>query len=72
MIMEFLLVIDKIINVNNDMYIILGTVLVDKVTNISTNDLKKQYSLADAVLRNGDTLYICMKIIDGEFEEITK
>ena len=70
MIMEFLLVIDKIINVNNDMYIILGTVLVDKVTNISTNDLKKQYSLADAVLRNGDTFYICMKVIDVEFEDI--
>ena len=70
MIMEFLLVIDKIINVNNDMYIILGTVLVDKVTNISTNELKKRYSLADTILRNGDMFYICMKIIDAEFVEI--
>ena len=68
--MEFLLVIDKIINVNNDMYIILGTVLVDKVTNISTNELKSRYSLADAVLRNGDILYICSKLIDAEFTEI--
>ena len=34
------------------------------------NDLKKQYSLADAVLRNGDTFYICMKVIDVEFEDI--
>ncbi len=67
MIMEFLLVIDKIINVNNDMYIILGTVLVDKVTNISTNELKSRYSLADTVLRNGDTYYICMKAIEAEF-----
>ncbi len=65
--MEFLLVIDKIINVNNDMYIILGTVLVDKVTNISTNELKSRYSLADTVLRNGDTYYICMKAIEAEF-----
>ena len=67
MIMEFLLVIDKIINVNNDMYIILGTVLVDKVTNISTNELKSRYSVADTVLRNGDTYYICMKAIEAEF-----
>ena len=67
MIMEFLLVIDKIINVNNDMYIILGTVLVDKVTNISTSELKSRYSLADTVLRNGDTYYICMKAIEAEF-----
>ena len=67
MLMEFLLVIDKIINVNNDMYIILGTVLVDKVTNISTNELKSRYSLADTVLRNGDTYYICMKAIEAEF-----
>jgi len=52
------------------MYVICGTVLADKVTNISTNDLKKQYSLADAVLRNGDTFYICMKVIDVEFEDI--
>ncbi len=60
----------KFITVNDDMYVICGTVLADKVTNISTNDLKKQYSLADTVLRNGDTFYICMKVIDVEFEEI--
>ena len=59
--------IDKIINVNNDMYIILGTILVDKVTNISTNELKSRYSLADTVLRNVDTYYICMIAIDAEF-----
>jgi len=60
----------KFITVNDDLYVICGTVLADKVTNISTNDLKKQYSLADAVLRNGDTFYICMKVIDVEFEDI--
>ena len=60
----------KFITVNDDMYVIRGTVLADKGTNISTNDLKKQYSLADTVLRNGDTFYICMKVIDVEFEEI--
>ena len=60
----------KFITVNDDMYVVCGMVLVDKVTNISTNDLKKQYSLADTVLRNGDTFYICMKTIEAEFEDI--
>ena len=32
--------------------------------------LKEQYSLADAVLRNGNKYYICMKAIDAEFEEL--
>ena len=36
----------------------------------SMDDLKKQYSLADTVLRNGDTFYICQKINDAEFEDI--
>ena len=59
----------KRIVVNDDLYIICGTVLAEKVT-ISTEELKKQYSLADTVLRNGDTYYICQKIIDAEFEDI--
>ena len=29
-----------------------------KVTNQSTNELKSWYSLADTVLRNGDTFFI--------------
>ena len=60
----------QIITVNDDKYVIRGTVSVDKVTNISTNDLKKRYSLADTVLRNGDIFYICMKVIEAEFEDI--
>ena len=60
----------QIITVNDDKYVIRGTVSADKVTNISTNNLKKKYSLADTVLRNGDTFYICMKVIDAEFEDI--
>ena len=57
----------KFITVNDDMYVICGTVIADKVTNISTNELKSRYSLADTVLRNGDTYYICMKAIEAEF-----
>ena len=60
----------KLITVNDDLYVIRGTVLVDRVINITTDTLKKRYSLADTVLRNGDTFYICMKIIDAEFEDI--
>ena len=59
----------KLITVNDDLYVICGTVLAEKVT-ISTEELKKQYSLADTVLRNGDTYYICQKINDVEFEDI--
>ena len=61
----------KIITVNDDLYVIRGTVLADRVTDITPDTLKKRYSLADTVLRNGDTFYICMKIIDAEFEDIS-
>ena len=60
----------KFITVNDGLYVVRGTVLADKVTTISTNELKKRYSLADSVLRNGDTFYICMRVIDVEFEDI--
>jgi len=60
----------QIINVKDDRYVVCGAVLAHKVTNISTDELKERHSLADTVLRNGDTFYICMKIIDGEFEDI--
>jgi len=58
----------KLVAVNDDLYVICGTVLADKVTN--TEELKKQYTLADTVLRNGDSYYICQKINDAEFEDI--
>ena len=62
----------RLITVNDDLYFICGTVLAEKVTNIPINKLKDNYSLADTVLRNGDTFYIGMKIIDAEFEDIIK
>ena len=60
----------QIININDDRYVVQGTVSAQKVTHLTTEELKNQYSLADTVLRNGDTLYICMKIIDAEFKDI--
>ena len=58
----------KLLPVNDDLYIVLGTASV-KVTE-DTEQLKKQDSHADAVLRNGEKYYICMKAIDAEFEEL--
>ena len=60
----------QIINVNDDRYVVCGTVLAEKVIDISTDQLKERYSLADTVLRNDNTFYICMKMIDTEFEDI--
>ena len=59
---------NKIINVNDVSYMILGKVSAD--TEYSNEELKAQYSLADTILRNGNELYICMKIIDAEYEMI--
>tara|TARA_R100001377_G_scaffold69259_1_gene44579 strand:+ start:147 stop:338 length:192 start_codon:yes stop_codon:yes gene_type:complete len=60
----------RIINIKDDMYVICGTVLAQKVINQSTEELKNRYTLADTVLRNGNTFYICMKIINAEFDDI--
>ena len=62
----------KIISANNDRYVVLGTVSAKKVTELvnAPQELKKLYNLADAVLLNGDTYYICNKIIDAEWKEV--
>ena len=60
----------QIINVNDYRYVVQGTVSAQKVTHLTTEELKNQYSLADTVLRNGDTFYICMKMINAEFEDV--
>ena len=58
----------KIIYVGDDGYMILGTVSAS--TDLSNDELKQQYGLADTILRNKDELYICMKLINAEWEEI--
>ena len=50
------------------MFAVLGTVDVD--CGYDTEELKKQYTIADTVLRNGNTLYICYEVIEAEFEDI--
>jgi len=52
------------------MYVVCGRVSAQKVINKPADELKSWYNLADTVLRNGDTFYICMKTIDVEFEDI--
>ena len=58
----------KIITVGDEGYIVLDVVSVN--TEYSADNLKAQYRLADTVLRNNEKLYICMKIIEAEFEDI--
>ena len=58
----------KIIYVGDDGYMVLGTVSAS--TEFSNDELKQQYGLADTILRNGDELYICMKLIEAEWNEI--
>ena len=65
---KLLLKFPKLVSVGNDRYAILGTAKVD--SGYSPESLKSQYGLADAVLRNGDVYYICMKLIEAEFEEL--
>jgi hypothetical protein len=38
----------------------------------SPDDLKGMWTLADTVLRNGDLYYVCMKLIEVEFEMINQ
>ncbi len=54
----------QIVSVNKDRYLVLGTVSADKVVNQNTDNLKQKYHLADTVLKNGNTFYICMKLIE--------
>ena len=58
----------KIITVGDDGYIVLGRVS----ANISDDldQLKSQWRLADTILRNQNELFICMKLIEAEFNMI--
>ena len=58
----------QIITVGDDGYIVLGRVSVN--TSYDTDQLKSQWRLADTILRNQNEFYICMKIIDVEFNNI--
>ena len=57
----------KIVSVGDNGYIVLGVVSVN--TSFSTEDLKSQWRLADTILRKDNDWYVCMKIIDVEWDE---
>ena len=57
----------QIITVNEDRYLVLGTVPAS--SDYSPEDLKRDWN-ADTVLRNGNTLYLTTKLIEAEFEDI--
>ena len=59
----------QIITVNDDKYVVRGTVLADVLNQVTTKQLKEQWN-ADTVLRNGDTLYLVNKIVDSEYGDI--
>ena len=58
----------QIVTIGDDGYIVLGRVSVN--TLYDADQLKSQWRLADTILRNQNEFYICMKIIDVEFEMI--
>ena len=62
----------KIISANDDRYVVLGTVSVNKVTELAKtpSELKNLYHLADIVLQNDDNYYICSTIIEAEWKEV--
>ncbi len=59
----------KIIEVNDDLYELLGSQSVQE-TDIEGSDVWKNRWGADTLLRNGDVYYFCRKVIDAEFEDI--
>jgi YHS domain-containing protein len=61
--------IGRIINVNDTLYEVLGTMSVESSEIKGTEYWKKQWG-ADNVLRNGNVYYYCRTIIDAEFEDI--
>jgi len=61
--------IGQIINVNDTLYEVLGTMSV-KNSEIKGTEYWKPKWGADNVLRNGNVYYYCRTIIDAEFEDI--
>ena len=58
---------DKLIDIGEDRFYVLGRVLVDNCR-YTTEDLKVMWGLADTILRNDKVYYICMQLIDVEIQ----
>jgi hypothetical protein len=57
---------NKLVNIGDDRFYILGRVSVECKYNI--DELKTMWGLADAILRNGEQYYVCMKLIETEIQ----
>ena len=60
----------RLIHINGEYYIVLGTMSIEKSVGLNTDEIRRQWRLGDIVLRNGDKYYICMKVLEAEFEDI--
>ena len=61
--------IGQIVNVNDTLYEVLGTMSVESSNDKGTDYWKERWG-ADNVLRNGNDYYYCRVIINAEFEDI--
>ena len=59
----------KILNVEGDVYVVLGVMNVDRATEKGAEYWKERWS-ADSILRRDHQFYFCQKVIDAEFEDI--
>ena len=61
--------IGQIVNVNDTLYEVLGTMSVESSNDKGTDYWKERWG-ADNVLRNGNDYYYCRVVINAEFEDI--
>jgi len=61
--------VNKIINSNDILYEILGSMLIVNADEEGTDIWKERWG-ADTLLRHDDMYYFCRKVIDAEFEDI--
>lgn len=59
----------KLITIGDDMYVILGSQHVESTDELGADYWKQRWK-ADAVLRNGDRYYFCLKTIIADFVDI--
>jgi hypothetical protein len=58
--------LDKFISIGDDRFYILGRVSVECKYNV--DELKTMWGLADTILRNEESYYVCMKLIEIEIQ----
>jgi hypothetical protein len=61
--------LNKIIESNDTLYEVLGTMNVTSVKEEGIEIWKKRWG-SDSLLRNKNIFYFCRKVIDAEFEDI--